>query len=161
MTVVVKVLFVCLGNMCRSPMSQGVFEKLVENAGLSNLIDADSAGTHAHHVGKPPDTRAQAAASQRGYELSGQRVRRACASDFEEFDYVIAMDFFNFEHLYDMCPPGHDHKIKLFMDFAKDCIEEEVPDPYYGAQSGFERVLDLVEDAAKGLLGEIRQRHRI
>lgn len=161
MTAVVKILFVCMGNICRSPMSQGVFEKLVENAGLSDLIHADSAGTHTYHVNKPPDMRAQTAASKRGYKLSAQRARRAGPADFEEFDYVIAMDFLNIEHLYEICPPGQDHKIKLFMDFAKDRIEEEVPDPYYGARSGFERALDLVEDAAKGLLGEVRQRHRI
>ncbi len=161
MTSVVKILFVCMGNICRSPMSQGVFEKLVENAGLSGLIHTDSAGTHAYHVNKPPDRRAQTAASKRGYDLSAQRARPASALDFEQFDYVVAMDFLNLEHLYEMCPPGQDFKVKLFMDFAKDRIEEEVPDPYYGAPSGFERVLDLVEDAAKGLLGEIRQRHRI
>lgn len=161
MATVVKVLFVCMGNICRSPMSQGVFEKLVENAGLSESIHIDSAGTHAYHVDNPPDKRAQDAASKRGYDLKAQRARRATESDFEEFDYVVAMDFLNLEHLYELCPAGREHKVKLFMDFAESRMEEEVPDPYYGARSGFERVLDLVEDASKGLLGEVRQRYRI
>ena len=150
-----------MGNICRSPMSQGVFEKLVEKAGLADIIYADSAGTHAYHVDKPPDRRAQAAASKRGYDLKKQRARRAAVADFEDFDYVVAMDFLNLEHLYEICPPGKEDKVKLFMDFAEDRIEEEVPDPYYGAPSGFERVLDLVEDAAEGLLNDVRQRHRV
>lgn len=159
MEAVVKVLFVCMGNICRSPTSQGVFEKLVNDAGLASKIRSDSAGTHAYHVDNPPDKRAQAAAKKRGYDLSHQRARRTIALDFEEYDYIMAMDYLNVEHLYEICPPGQEDKIRLFMQFAVNCTQEEVPDPYYGARSGFERVLDLVEEASRGLLAQIRQSH--
>ncbi|MCP4409012.1 MAG: low molecular weight phosphotyrosine protein phosphatase [Gammaproteobacteria bacterium] len=157
----VKVLFICMGNICRSPTSQGVFEKLVDEASLSDVIYADSAGTHAYHVDEPPDKRAQAAAKNRGYNLSRQRARRASTLDFEEFDYVVAMDYHNLDHLYEVCPPGYERKIKLFMDFASNRGEQEVPDPYYGGRRGFERVLDFVEEAARGLLADIRKNHQL
>jgi protein-tyrosine phosphatase len=157
----VKVLFVCMGNICRSPTAQGVFEHLVESQGLSSTIEIDSAGTHAYHVGDPPDKRAMQAARKRGVELSGQRARRVTEIDFSEFDYVLAMDRDNYDHLLALCPPAQRTKLHLFLHFASDAEEEEVPDPYYGGLSGFERVLDLIEQAAHGLLTEIRQQHRL
>ncbi len=155
----VKVLFVCLGNICRSPTAEGVFTKLVEDEGLASRIEIDSAGTHAYHVGNPPDARAQVAARNRGVELSNLRARKAIAEDFQVFDYVLAMDLDNYENLREICPPEHEHKLSLFLDFAPDTGVREVPDPYYGGATGFERVLDLVEEAARGLLEDIRRRH--
>ncbi len=155
----VKVLFVCMGNICRSPMGQGVFEKLVDEAGLSERIQVDSAGTHTYHVGEPPDPRALTAAQRRGYSLHTQRARRVTEDDIEQFDYVVAMDYDNLSHLRQICPPGAEQKLVLFMEYAEDLTVREVPDPYYGARSGFERVLDLVEEAARGLLEEIRSQH--
>lgn len=155
----VRVLFVCMGNICRSPTAQGVFRRLLEQEGLSDLVEVDSAGTHAYHVGEPPDPRAQEAAARRGIDLSGQRARQALAEDFERFDYLLVMDQDNYHALSALCPPGHEKKLGLFMDFAPDWRTREVPDPYYGGANGFERVLDMVEDAARGLLADIRNRH--
>lgn len=157
----IRVLFVCLGNICRSPTAHGVFLKQVEEAGLADVLAVDSAGTHAYHVSEPPDRRAQAAALQRQVDLSGLRARKAKAKDFEEFDYVLAMDHSNYEHLQTICPPGLDHKLYLFMDFAPHLNIREVPDPYYGGPSGFDQVLDLVEAASAGLLAHIRQHHTL
>jgi protein-tyrosine phosphatase len=155
----VNVLFVCLGNICRSPTAEGVFTKLVQDEGLGNRIRIDSAGTHAYHVGNPPDARAQAAARKRGVELADLRARKVLADDFEVFDYVLAMDLNNYEDLSEICPPGQEHKLSLFLEFAPDASVREVPDPYYGGATGFERVLDLVEQAALGLLEDIKRRH--
>lgn len=157
----VKVLFVCMGNICRSPTAQGVFERLVADNDLATIIHIDSAGTHAYHIGEKPDERASAAALQRGIDLSKQKARRVSADDFQLFDYVIAMDSSNIEDLAASCPPGHESKMRLFMEFAPDIEVNEVPDPYYGGATGFERVLDLIELAAAGLLAEIRQQHRL
>lgn len=154
-----KVLFVCLGNICRSPTAEGVFRSLVESESLGEPILADSAGTHAYHSGEPPDPRAQAAAARRGIDLSRLRGRQAIAEDFHEFDYVVAMDRENYDYLHSICPPALKYKIRLFMEFAPDYPHDEVPDPYFGGVSGFDRVLDMIEDAAGGLLAEIRQRH--
>ena len=155
----VKVLFVCMGNICRSPTAQGVFERLVEQTGLLQHIEIDSAGTHAYHIGHPPDPRAQAAAMRRGVDLSPQRARRVEAADFERFDYILAMDRDNIQHLEADCPPQHAHKLRLFLDFAPELHNNEVPDPYYGGPSGFEQVLDLVETGSEGLLRYLRQRY--
>jgi len=155
----VKVLFVCMGNICRSPTAHGVFRALVEREGLSDVIDIDSAGTHAYHVGNPPDRRAQATAQERGIDLSDLVARRVTSEDFHLFDYVVAMDQDNYMSLSEICPEQHIDKIQLFMDFASQMRTREVPDPYYGGPSGFERVFDLVEAASEGLLMEIRQRH--
>lgn len=155
----VNVLFVCLGNICRSPTAEGVFSKLVEEEGLAERIRIDSAGTHAYHVGNPPDARAQAAARKRGVELGGLRARKVIAEDFDVFDYVLAMDVNNYEDLSQVCPPGQEHKLSLFLEYAPDAAVREVPDPYYGGATGFEQVLDLVEQAARGLLDDIRRRH--
>lgn len=155
----VKVLFVCMGNICRSPTAQGVFERLVQSQGLAERILIDSAGTHAYHIGNPPDKRSQAAAQNRGLDLSGQRARKVTVADFEEFDYVLAMDRTNLEDLHDLVAVSQRERVRLFMTFAERWNVDEVPDPYYGGDSGFERVLDMVEDAAAGLLDHIRRHH--
>ena len=159
--VMVRVLFVCMGNICRSPTAQGVFERLVEGHGLSTRIQIDSAGTHAYHVGEAPDARAMQAARKRGIELGGQRARRVSAADFLDFDYVLAMDRSNYDDLLLICPPAHRAKLHLLLAFAHEADEDEVPDPYYGGVTGFERVLDLIEQATQGLLAEIRQQYRL
>jgi protein-tyrosine phosphatase len=155
----VRVLFVCLGNICRSPTAEGVFRQVVRQASLADYIDIDSAGTHAYHIGDPPDRRAQAAAARRGVDLSGLRGRQATPRDIEEFDYVLAMDRENLQNLQAICPSGLEAKLRLFLEFAGERVEREVPDPYFGGESGFDRVLDMIEDAAQGLLADIRQRH--
>jgi protein-tyrosine phosphatase len=157
----IKVLFVCMGNICRSPTAQGVFETLVADASLADHIQVDSAGTHAYHIGKSPDNRASEAALRRGVDLSSQRARRITPADFVEFDYVVAMDLSNYEDLSAQCEPEQLPKLRLFLEFAPDLEAQEVPDPYYGGVTGFERVLDLIEEAAKGLLADIRQQHGI
>lgn len=154
----VRVLFVCMGNICRSPTAEGVFRKMVENTGYAHQIEIDSAGTHAYHIGKPPDQRSQAAAARRGIDLSGLRGRQVSREDLVRFDYVLAMDEENREHLLALSPQDHVHKVRLFLEFASRSTERAVPDPYYGGPHGFDRVLDLVEDAAEGLLAEIRKR---
>jgi len=155
----VKVLFVCMGNICRSPTAHGVFEHLVREASLDKRIEIDSAGTHAYHVGEQPDKRAQATALNRGFDLSSQRARRVKEADFEYYDYVIAMDNDNLANLHAICPRALRDRVTLFLGYADDVKEEEVPDPYYGGSKGFERVLDMVESAADGLLNEIKQKH--
>ena len=150
----VKVLFVCMGNICRSPTAEGVFRDKVETAQLDNQISIDSAGTHAYHVGHPPDGRAQSAALKRNFDLSGQRARRVSADDFIEFDYIIAMDVSNKDDLLSICPSGYEDRVHLFLDFA-ECDETDVPDPYYGQGRGFDIVLNLVEEASEGLLKHI------
>ncbi len=155
----VKILFVCMGNICRSPTAHGVFRKIVEEAGLAHLIEIDSAGTHSYHTGKRPDPRAQQAAQLRGYELSDIQARRVTARDCEQFDYVVAMDEENLMMLQEICPEGHEGKLCLLLDFSTDSVLREVPDPYYGGKRGFERVLDLVEDASNGLFRHIVKEH--
>ena len=155
---VVRVLFVCMGNICRSPTAEGVFKRHVEEAGLATRVQSDSAGTHDYHVGVPPDARAQRAADRRGYDLSSLRGRQVDRGDFSEFDYVLAMDEANLRLLQRLCPPQHAHKLRLFMEFAADPDLREVPDPYYGGAQGFEQVLDLVERASRGLLAHLRER---
>ena len=152
----VKVLFVCMGNLCRSPMAEGVFRHYVNQAGLAGHIAIDSAGTHDYHVGDPPDPRAQQAAGRRGYDLSGQRGRQVSDADFIEFDYLLAMDEVNLRVLRRLCPPQYEHKLRLLMDFGAAPVLREVPDPYYGGDQGFERVLDMVEEASQGLLHHLR-----
>ena len=155
----VKVLFVCMGNICRSPTAHGVFRYLVEREGLGHLISIDSAGTHAYHVGSQPDRRAQETARRRGVDLSDLVARRVSAEDLEVFDYVLAMDQENFIALSELTSGPQAEKIQMFMDFAPAMRTREVPDPYYGGPSGFERVFDMVEAAAQGLLDDIRRRH--
>jgi protein-tyrosine phosphatase len=157
---IVKVLFVCMGNICRSPTAHGVFRALVEKEGMSHVVEIDSAGTHAYHVGNSPDKRAQATAQRRGVDLSDLLARRVEPEDFEVFDYVLAMDQDNYMSLSEICPDQHVDKIYMFMDFASHMRTREVPDPYYGGPAGFDRVFDLVEAASEGLLAEIRRRHQ-
>ena len=155
----VSVLFVCMGNICRSPTAETVFRHYVESAGVSEHILIDSAGTHAYHVGDPPDLRSQRAALQRGYDLSKLRGRQVCREDFRRFDYVLAMDSSNLGILQRLATPDSSAVTRLFLEYARHHAEREVPDPYYGGEDGFEHVLDMVEDAAQGLLEEIRRRH--
>lgn len=147
-----SILFVCMGNICRSPTAEGVVRAHLERAGLIDCVTLDSAGTHDYHVGKPPDGRTQQAAMSRGYDLSALRARRVCEFDFVRFDRILAMDRDNLDLLRRACPSEHRHKIGLFLEYARGFAEREVPDPYYGGAAGFERVLDLVEDAAQGLI---------
>lgn len=153
-----SILFCCMGNICRSPTAEGVFRALLEQHQLHDQLVVDSAGTHAYHVGEPPDTRAQAAALRRGIDLSRQRARRVASQDFDDFDYILAMDRDNHAILLASCPAEHQHKVHLLLDFAPHLAESEVPDPYYGGANGFDVVLDLIEAAATGLLQEIRRR---
>ena len=152
-----RVLFICLGNICRSPTAEGVFRNLVEEAGLSDRIVIDSAGTGDYHIGSPPDERACEAAARRGYDLSALRARQVNRRDFAEFDYVLAMDEQNVRTLKSLAPAEHAHKVKLFTEF-NSTPTRAVPDPYAGGPDGFELVLDLVEDAARGLLRDVRKR---
>lgn len=140
-----------MGNICRSPTAEGVFRHCVNAAGLADDIEVDSAGTHAYHVGEPPDRRAQAAAERRGYSLGDIRARRVADNDFERFDYIIAMDRLNHVTLLDRADAEHHGKIRLFLEFSSARVDD-VPDPYYGGAAGFDRVLDLVEEASRGLL---------
>lgn len=146
----IKVLFVCMGNICRSPTAEGVFNKLISDMKMNDRFHVDSAGTHAYHVGESPDSRAQQTARQRGINLSQIRARKVISSDYDEFDYILAMDTDNYHILLDACPDEHQHKVKLFLEFAPHRGENDVPDPYYGGQNGFEHVFDLVEDASLG-----------
>jgi len=155
----IKVLFVCMGNICRSPTAHAVFQKFVDDIGLNEVIEIDSAGTYGYHIGKKPDSRATSAAANRGYDLSVLRARKIEQSDFEKFDYLLAMDSENYEDLESKCDRQYKHKIKLFLEFAPHVEVQEVPDPYYGGLKGFEAVLDLVEDASKGLLKHIKLEH--
>ena len=157
----VKVLFVCLGNICRSPTAEGVFTALINREGLTDLVSVDSAGTGDWHVGDQPDRRAQAAAKARGYDLSMQRARQIKEMDFWDFDYVIAMDSQNHSDLSIMAPTNAQDRIRMFLSFAPKEGVTDVPDPYYGGANGFDHVLDLVEAASLGLLQEIRKRHCI
>jgi protein-tyrosine phosphatase len=152
-----SILFVCMGNICRSPTAEGVFRKIVEDAGLSEAIHIESAGTHAYHKGEPPDRRAQAAATSRGYVLDAIRARRVAEKDYARFEYIIAMDEGNLTILRERSAPESTSNLHLFLEFS-DSRENEVPDPYYGGTAGFERVLDLVEEASRGLLEHIRNR---
>jgi len=154
----IRVLFVCMGNICRSPTAHGVFRALVQHENLQAVIEIDSAGTHAYHTGEPPDRRAQQTASQRGIDLSDLRARAVCTKDFASFDYILAMDEANYMSLQSSCPDDIQHKIHLFLSFAPQLNRREVPDPYYGGQKGFENVFDMIEQASQGLLADIRTR---
>jgi protein-tyrosine phosphatase len=143
-----KLLFVCTGNICRSPTAEAVLRQLAAQMKVS--VHAESAGTHDYHVGEPPDLRAQQHARRRGYDLSGLRARQVTRGDFETFDVILAMDRGHLRALERSCPPEHRGKLRLLL------AERDVPDPYYGDAGGFERVLDLVEAACRDLLAEVR-----
>lgn len=155
----ISVLFVCMGNICRSPTAEGVFRKLHEEHSPELKLRVDSAGTHAYHIGQPPDRRAQAAALRRGIDISGHRGRLVEARDFLQFDYVLAMDHQNLRNLRALQPAGSAAVVGLLLEFAEGLELQEVPDPYYGERDGFEQVLDLVEVAGRGLLLDIRKRY--
>ena len=156
-----SVLFVCMGNICRSPMAEGAFAKTVQNAGLGTQILIDSAGTHDYHVGDAPDLRAQRTALSHGYDISGLRGRQVQDSDFERFDYILAMDKQNLNNLTRRANVRHHHKIRLLLSFSRRYPNLDVPDPYYGGQQGFDQTLDMVEDAAQGLLKTIMERRGV
>lgn len=146
-----------MGNICRSPTAEGVLREQAERAGLAGHLEIDSAGTHGYHVGAPPDARAQKAAAKRGYNLSGLRARRVATTDFSRYDLILAMDRDNLSLLREVCPEEQHHRLGLFLDYARNFAEKEVPDPYYGGPDGFERVLDLIEDASLGLIATLRR----
>lgn len=146
-----------MGNICRSPTAQGVFSSLLKEEGVKKQVEIDSAGTHAYHVNEAPDFRAQKAAKNRGVDLSGIKARKVVFADFEDFDYVLAMDNDNYAILTETCPEQYKHKIKYFLDYAPHVGVREVPDPYYGGGYGFDRVLDMVEEASVGLLNSLKQ----
>jgi len=157
----VRVLFVCLGNICRSPTAHGVFDGLVQKKSLQSAIEVDSAGTGDWHLGEEPDKRSQVAAAVRGYDLSYLRARQVSAEDFRQFDYILAMDKKNLADLQSMRPSASKAVVELFLSFSDSGNIEEVPDPYYGEEGGFEQVLDLVESAATGLLQSIQTKHKL
>lgn len=160
-----RILFVCMGNICRSPMAEAVTRAIAQREGLATTLELDSAGTHGHyHAGEVPDARARRIAAKRGYDLSRLRARSVVAADFERFDRILAMDEANLSGLQRICPEASRFKLGLFLDYADGAgrgeVREvrEVPDPYYGADAGFEHVLDLCEQAAEGLLAAYRRR---
>lgn len=152
-----SVLFVCLGNICRSPTAEGVLRRKLEQAGLAGRVRVDSAGTGHWHVGEAPDQRSQAAAKRRGYDLSALRARQVSAADFLVFDYVLAMDEDNLAALQRLAPAAERHRARLYLAWLPDGSPREVPDPYYGGEAGFEQVLDLLEAAADALVIELRE----
>lgn len=149
-----KILFVCLGNICRSPTAEAVFRQRAKDAGLSVTID--SAGTGAWHAGDPPDPRTIEAGQKRGYSFEGQRARKVTPEDFTDFDHILAMDMTNLTALKTLCPESQQHKLARFLEYAPNRRTGDVPDPYYGGDSGFEHVLDLIESASDGLLSRLK-----
>ena len=152
-----RVLFVCMGNICRSPTAEGVFRKLLIARAPELDVEIDSAGTHGYHAGQPPDPRACRAAERRGVDLSGLRARQVQDKDFAHFELVLAMDKQNHEMLLEICPPEYQSRVRLLLEFAPRLGRVEVPDPYYGGSTGFEYVLDLVEEAGVGLLEHLQR----
>ena len=156
----VKVLFVCMGNICRSPTAHGVFQSLVDEQGLEELIHVDSAGTHSYHIGSPPDLRSQATARSRGIELDGLRARRFVTTDFTDFDFLLGMDHDNLADMLALKPDDATARANLMLEFSSRFEQQEVPDPYFG-EDGFDQVFDMIDDATRGLLIEIRTQHGI
>jgi protein-tyrosine phosphatase len=152
-----SILFVCMGNICRSPTAHGVFRQMVDNHGLAHWVQVDSAGTHNYHPGSPPDERSQEHAAQRGYDLSDLRARQIHDSDFETYDLILAMDWDNLALIQAECPEVHQGKVRRLTEFAQRFDSPVVPDPYYGSAKGFEQVLDLVEDACEGLISHVKR----
>jgi protein-tyrosine phosphatase len=154
-----RVLFVCMGNLCRSPTAEAVFRLHIERAGLANEIACASAGTHDFNAGYAPDGRARAAALKRGYDMSRLRGRGVKDEDFARYDLIVAMDRQNLEQLRTRCPPEQAERLRLLMDFARNHAGPDIPDPYYGNAQGFEVVLDMIEDACAVLLEHVRKTH--
>ena len=155
-----KILFVCLGNICRSPSAEAVMRAIAQSEARDLVIEVDSAGTAGYHIGDPPDVRAQEAARRRGYDMSPLRARIVEPDDFERFDLILAMDRENLSVLRQRAPEPLGERVRLFLEFAPDTGVLEVPDPYYGGAKGFEEVLDLVEAASRGLLDHLREKTR-
>ena len=153
-----KVLFVCMGNICRSPTAEGVFRKILVDADLTAEIEVDSAGTHDYHVGASPDTRATLHAAKRGYDLTTLVGRQISARDFDYFDYILVMDEMNHRNVKSICPSRNLAKVELLLNYSDHYHGEEVPDPYQGNERGFENVLDMIEDGCKGLLEFLQSR---
>ena len=151
----IKVLFVCMGNICRSPMAEGMFRHAIKAAGLDTQVQIDSAGTHSYHIGSPPDVRAQQASQKRGVDISGQRSRLVSDKDFAEYDYILVMDGANHNNLTGRAPAEHHHKIRRLLSFSRKYPNLDVPDPYYGGTQGFEENLDMIQDAVRNLVREI------
>lgn len=152
----VRVLMVCMGNICRSPTAEAVLRHKLRERGLAAAVEVDSAGTHGWHEGAPADERSQRHARKRGYDLTGLRSRPVSEQDFEQFDLLLAMDWENLAHLEDACPPQHRRKLQRLMAFAPQALHPEVPDPYYGGPHAFDRVLDLVEAGCDGLIEHLQ-----
>ena len=150
-----RLLFVCLGNIYRSPMAEGVFRRVAEEEGVADLFEVDSAGLGDWHLGQAPDKRAQSAARRRGIDISGQSARQVAHADYASFDLLLAMDGSNFAELAESAPEEARHKIRRFLDFAPHAGTKDVPDPFYGGREGFDHALDLIEAAARGLLAEL------
>lgn len=153
-----RVLLVCMGNICRSPTAEGVLRQFIVNNKLGDKVEVDSAGTHGYHVGEAPDSRTQRAAAVRGYNLSQLRARKVAHQDLDYFDLILAMDRSNVDNLRRMAMPEQQEKIRLFMEYARNFEDDEVPDPYYGLGHGFDLVLDMVEDASQGLILELKKK---
>ena len=155
-----RILFVCLGNICRSPMAEGVFRRVVEEGNMRHLFEIDSAGMGDWHKGEAPDHRAQKAARGRGVDISGQSARKVELEDFEVFDLVLAMDGSDISDLYEIAPHAARPKIRRFLSYAPHLGTGDVPDPYYGGEQGFDHALDLIEAAARGLLADLMDENR-
>jgi len=154
----IRVLFVCMGNICRSPLAQGVLEHRLSEEQLAHRVQVDSAGTIRHHAGQPPDRRAVSAARRRGYEIAGQASRPVHDDDFVDFDLIVAMDSDNERSLRAVCPPAYGDRVMRVLDFAPELRDRDVPDPYYDDEHGFEKVLDMLELCMEGLMDELHDR---
>ncbi len=155
-----RILFVCLGNICRSPMAEGLFRRELERRGIDHLVEVDSAGTGSWHIGEPPDGRAQRAIARRGVDISALRGRQVKRADLDAFDLILAMDAENLSDLMALANEEQMQRIRMFLDFAPERVEREVPDPYFGGEEGFEHVLDLLEEAARGLADHVEEELR-
>ncbi len=156
----IKVIFVCMGNVCRSPTAHGVFQTMVDEQGLDEVIEVESGGTHGYHIGNPPDLRSQQVALKHDVDLSGLRARQFLTDDFNDFDFIIGMDKENITTMLSIKPDRYTATISLMLDYSEKYSQQEVPDPYYG-NDGFDLVFNMVSDASAGLLRHIRQLHRL
>ncbi|MCP4429872.1 MAG: low molecular weight phosphotyrosine protein phosphatase [Gammaproteobacteria bacterium] len=156
----VNVIFVCMGNICRSPTAHGVFQTLVDEHNLSDVIGVESAGTHSYHIGNPPDLRSQSTALKNNVDLSALKARRFIRDDFDDFDYIIGMDADNIADMQSIEPESHEANVVLMLEYSTKYDQKEIPDPYFG-NDGFDMVFDMIEDASTGLLNHIRSKHKL